>query len=46
MRFIPFTIRDRAMRTSGRESGAGDGQNVEDETVKYLDQKTKRLSPS
>ena len=35
MKFIPFTIRDRAMRMSGWESGAGDGQHVEDEMVRY-----------
>ena len=37
MKFIPFTIRDRARRMSGWESGARDGQHVEDEVAKYLD---------
>ena len=39
MKFIPFTIRDREIRMSGWKPGAGDGQHVGDEMVKYLDQK-------
>ena len=37
MRIVPFTIRDRAIRMSGWESGARDGQHVEDETAEHLD---------
>ena len=37
MKFIPFTIRDRAIRMSGWESGARDGRHVEDEMAKHLD---------
>ena len=40
MKFIPFTIRDRARRMSGWESGARDGQHVEDEEYLDLIQKT------
>ena len=41
MKVIPFTIRDREIRMSDEwvKSGAGDGQHVGDEMVKYLDQK-------
>ena len=43
MKFIPFTIRDREIRMSGWKPGAGDGQHVEDEMVKYLDQNQKTI---
>ena len=43
MKFIPFTIRDRAIRMSGWESGARDGQHVEDAKAKYLDRNQKTI---
>ena len=43
MRFIPFTIRDRAIRMSGWEPGGRDGQHVEGGTARYLDLNQKTI---